>query len=107
MKHRPGVTLIEVLITIFIMGIGMLALLALFPLGAVSMAQALKDDRVTSAAINADSLALAWDIRHDATVSSGFTTGLPATYAGPSYPVYVDPAYVLLGSNNLGSIPRK
>ncbi len=45
MTRRPAVTLMEVLIAMFIMAIGMLALLALFPVGAVSMAQALKDDR--------------------------------------------------------------
>lgn len=42
---RAGVTLLEVLAAIFIMGIGLLALLTLFPLGAVNMAQSIKDDR--------------------------------------------------------------
>lgn len=34
--HRSGVTLIEVLVAIFVAAIGLLALLALFPVGALS-----------------------------------------------------------------------
>ena len=51
-----GVALIEVLIAILIMGIGLLALLTLFPLGAIEMAQAIRDDR--TAAVAADAVAL-------------------------------------------------
>ena len=54
---RQGVTLLEVLITIFIMGIGMLALLVLFPLGAVNMARALRDDRAAGSAVTAENIA--------------------------------------------------
>jgi hypothetical protein len=48
------VTLLEVLVAIFIMAIGLLALLTLFPLGALRMAQALKDDRTAQVAVSAD-----------------------------------------------------
>ena len=51
-----GAALVEVLIAIFIMGIGLLALLTLFPLGAIEMAQAIQDDR--TAAVAADAIAL-------------------------------------------------
>jgi prepilin-type N-terminal cleavage/methylation domain-containing protein len=51
---RRGVTLLEVLAAIFIMGVGLLALLTLFPLGALSMAQAIKDDRAASVAADAE-----------------------------------------------------
>jgi prepilin-type N-terminal cleavage/methylation domain-containing protein len=44
-SRSRGITLTEVLVAIFIMGIGLLALLSLFPLGALTMAQAIKDDR--------------------------------------------------------------
>lgn len=54
---RHGVTLTEVLVAIFIMGIGLLSLLTLFPLGALQMAQAIHDDRCTHAAINARAMA--------------------------------------------------
>ena len=34
MYRRPALTLVEVLVSIFVMSIGMLALLTLFPIGA-------------------------------------------------------------------------
>jgi type II secretory pathway pseudopilin PulG len=51
---RPGITLLEVLVAIFIVAIGLLALLTLFPLGALRMGQALKDDRTSQLALTAD-----------------------------------------------------
>jgi prepilin-type N-terminal cleavage/methylation domain-containing protein len=113
MRHRPGVTLVEVLVAIFIMAIGMLALLALFPLGAISMAQALKDDRCAQSAVNAEAFAVAQDMRHDVMVAGGpapvgaypdafgnpfgtvgaisSTLALAPGYTGPSNGVIVDP----------------
>jgi prepilin-type N-terminal cleavage/methylation domain-containing protein len=55
-RVRRGVTLLEVLVAIYIAGIGLLALLVLFPLGMLSMAQAVQDDRVATLA--AESVAL-------------------------------------------------
>ena len=57
MNRRTATTLTEVLVAIFIMGIGLMAILALFPLGAAQMAQALKDQRSAEAAANASALA--------------------------------------------------
>jgi hypothetical protein len=54
---RLGATLIEVLVSIFVMGIGLLALLVLFPLGALNMAQAIRFDRASHVAQNASALA--------------------------------------------------
>src|SRR5687767_9974685 len=54
--RRPAVTLVEVLIAIFLMGIGLMAILSLFPLGAAQMAQALKDQRCAEAATNGSAL---------------------------------------------------
>ena len=53
---QAGATLVEVLAAIFIMGLGLLALLTLFPLGALHMAQEIKDDR--TGAVAADAAAL-------------------------------------------------
>lgn len=55
-NQRPGVTLTEVLVALFVMAIGMIALLTLFPLGAMQLSQAIKDDRTAQAGYNADYL---------------------------------------------------
>src|SRR5438128_5219581 len=62
---RPAVTLTEVLVAIFVMGIGLLALLVLFPLGALSMAQAIRDDYAKRMADNATGLAETMHVRQD------------------------------------------
>jgi hypothetical protein len=137
MSRRSGATLIEVLVSIFVMAIGLIALLALFPLGAIQMAQAIKDDRVAACVANATALAEAWNLRHDtgaapltnyaaacfdnpdATVAKVFNQNASAANPnGPSYPVYVDPigfnSYILpankrwlAGLDNLGAGPNK
>jgi hypothetical protein len=98
MKLRAGITLIETLVAVFIMAIGLLALLTLFPLGAVSMAQAIRDQRVAEAAQQANALADVRGVRTDANVVAWFTDGptppatrLPASWSGPGYPVFADP----------------
>jgi hypothetical protein len=51
-----GVTLVEVLVAIFVTGVGLLSLLALFPLGALEMARAIKSDRTAAVAAHAQDL---------------------------------------------------
>jgi prepilin-type N-terminal cleavage/methylation domain-containing protein len=96
MRRRSGVTLIEVLVAIFVMAIGLIALLTLFPLGVLRMYQALRDERCSECAYNADKIAIMHNIRNDAQVVSFFAnpdpTKLPnADSYGESYPVLVDP----------------
>jgi hypothetical protein len=119
MRQRPAATLVEVLVAIFVMGIGLLALLALFPLGALSMAQAIKDDRTSHAAANGAAIAEALAIRNDLVlVNANYDTfsnmvsnttiplplgPLPQGHPElPSYAVYVDPtgfnAFTALGA---------
>lgn len=119
--RRRGITLLEVLIAIFIMGIGMLALLTLFPLGALTMAQALKDDRAATCAQNADAIATAYDLSHDPLVIGDVAGGVSNAFVnpdpqqrlgfadlsaggwmGPSHPVLIDPFYSSLGSQVFG-----
>jgi prepilin-type N-terminal cleavage/methylation domain-containing protein len=54
---RKGLTLLEVLITIFVMGIGMLSVLTLFPLAARKIGMSIDMDRATQMAANASALA--------------------------------------------------
>lgn len=124
MRHRPAVTLVEVLIAIFVMGIGMLALLVLFPLGALSIARALQDDRAAQAGANASAVANALDVRHDPAVTPAFADpfpslppalrrqyqlppGLTGVWTGPGWPVFIDPYYFNFGPTyaSLGSFP--
>ncbi len=104
--NRSAVTLIEVLVAIFVMGIGLICLLTLFPLGAMRMAAAFKDERAAQAAVNAGTLAAAKNLRGDSVVLPKYKNsgaGADADDAGPSYPVFVDPAGSpagpMLGSN--------
>lgn len=107
MTRRPGLSLIEVLTALFIMGVGTIAILTMFPLGAVNMANANRDDRSTLAAFGADQYFRTYwrtEIAEKATVTEPFFTALddpdgagaiPALNATNinevSYPVFVDP----------------
>jgi prepilin-type N-terminal cleavage/methylation domain-containing protein len=105
MTRRSGVTLIEVLVAIFVMGIGLIALLTLFPLGVLRMYQALRDERCSECAYNADKIGIMFDVRNDPSVISDIPTGVIADFFanpdptklpnadpyGESYPVFVDP----------------
>lgn len=114
MKRR-AVTLIEVLVAIFIMALGMMALLTLFPLGALRMAQAIQDDRTAACAASANAICAIKNIRNDPVVVYGspkgadiFTADLGAGYGppdanGPSNAVLVDPA----GSRGTAGLPSQ
>lgn len=106
--RRPGVSLVEVLVGFGILGIGITSVITLFPFSALTIGQALRDDRTTTCAILADGELR--DIHQRYVVEPVQTTGTtaepyytafntpggtltPLTGAepGPSYPVYVDP----------------
>src|SRR4051794_1968562 len=91
MTSRPGITLAEVLVAIFIMGVGLLAILVLFPLGALNMAEALRTDRAIQCVGQATAVANIFKLRHDPAVTAALDKYPPSTGDLPSVPVYIDP----------------
>lgn len=90
MKNRLGVTLTEVLVAIFVMGVGLLSLLVLFPVGALNMAQAIKDERAAHAAQTADVVARLLNVRDDSYILD-WNNSNPAVFGNAPRP----PAYYL------------
>ncbi len=108
MTRRLGLTLMEILVTLVIMGLGVLAILTLFPLAASQMAIAVREDRSAQAAASADAFfRTVWktDVEQNgagepywtalntpdtgASTAHGFTT--PPNPGEWGYPVFVDP----------------
>ncbi len=85
MTRRSGMTLVEVLVAIFIMGIGLVALLTLFPIGILRIAQSIRDDKCVSCVINAHALAQVHDVRNDIDVVSEMS--VPAYAYDPLNPL--------------------
>ena len=113
MTRRSGVTLVEVLVAIFVMGIGLIALLTLFPIGMLRVAQALGDARSVESADNAHSIAIAQNIANDPLVITDNTAANPDFFKnngqagapdadpyGESYAVFVDPIGFYAKSGN-------
>jgi hypothetical protein len=109
-------SLIEVLVAIFVMGLGMIALLTLFPIGAISMGQAIQYDRATVCAGNAAAADRIWSIGLDPQVhkdfldpsESGHAAGTPQIppNGGPGYPVFVDDwGYNAIAGSLNGALP--
>ena len=94
-RGRAGVTLIEVLVSIFVVALGLLALLTLFPLGALSMAQAIRDDRVAQTAANAVATIKVMNVLSDQTITNALSFNPPPPnnipVSGPGFAVYFDP----------------
>lgn len=107
LRRRAGFSLVEVLVAVFIVSAGLIALLTLFPLGAIQMGQALRDDRSQQCALQADGkIRELWRSRvvEGAGLGDPFVTALddpdgggagytpvPVTSRAPSYPVLFDP----------------
>ena len=83
---------------IFVASIGLLALLAIFPVGALAMRQALKDSRCAQVSANATALYLA-KVGIDGSVTNAIQ-GLPSN----NYPLYVDPIGIQGGLGNLAGV---
>lgn len=105
LARRRGLTLTEALVAMFVAAIGMISLLALFPLGALQMGQALKDSRCTETAMNAEALLRThWRIEmiekgNDAGILTSFGTS-----TGLSDPVFLDPIGRLNVATNIAGV---
>jgi hypothetical protein len=134
MNRRNGTTLIEVLVSIFVMGIGLIALFTLFPIGALRIGQSIHNDKSTLACGNAWAMAIGEGLRTDPLVvkvpastaaygDSDFPNGVPDVFLNPypngsspnadpfskSYAVVADPVgYFSVGGaskNWVGGVP--
>lgn len=101
-EGRPGATLIEVLIAIFVMCIGLLCVLTLFVLGAQRMSAALKDDSCARVVVNARAFAQIKGLRDEDNLAGNtkYTNTGPDNFS-PSDPLFVDPYGVSTGSTTL------
>ena len=96
MPRRDGVTLLECLVAIFVMGIGLLALLTLFPIGALRMALAIQNERCYQLGASGTAITTLKGLPNDSSVVglysnpgiAGVNNALPDS---PSYPVFIDP----------------
>jgi hypothetical protein len=114
--RRTGTTLMEVLIATMILTIGLVAIMTLFPIGAVNMARAINQDRSTTHGVNSDAMLRfywkqAWNDPATGTVrpsnleAYGYSQepmlfllenhvgygSIPSNSSQPSFPVLVDP----------------
>ena len=101
MRRRSGVTLLECLVAIFVMGIGLIALLTLFPIAALRMYVAIQSECTYQTGSNAMAIATLKGLPNDSVVlGTGFyqNCGVPgaqnALAESPSYPLYIDPVGV-------------
>lgn len=112
MTRRPGMTLVEIQVAIFVVAIGLTGVIAMFPYGAKQMGDALTADRTTTHAAAMDGLVRGewkgkvveragdnepyWNALDDPNPSAtGTLPKIPPTSTEPSYPVFLDPMGVV------------
>jgi len=108
-KHkRAGLSLTEALVALFIMAIGMISLLTLFPLGAIQMGRALRDDRCAQCAWQADGVVRTWwqvEVVDKPGTETGpyfasLDGGVAQTATTPGMVVAIDPIGIWSGRTN-------
>ncbi len=121
--RRPGLSLMEVLVGFGILGIAVPAVITLYPFSALTLGQALRDDRTSTCAVTADGLLRDIHTRYVVEVGNGsepyfqaLDTPLPGPNGPgpnePSCPVLVDPmgfyarSGAPLGDGGAAKIPR-
>ncbi len=102
-KGRSGLTLVEVLATIFILAIGMVSVLVLFPVGALKVRQALINERIALAASSGESaFKILFGTNKDALDWGGSLTPVYTSLADGTSVAVVDP--LASGNTFAGSI---
>jgi hypothetical protein len=102
--RRPGLSLLEVIVALFVMALGMISLLTLFPLGAVQMGQALRDARAAETAVQADTHMRIWWQR-DVVERPGAEDPAFAALDHPSRVTGIDPTHPLgSGATEAGAL---
>lgn len=96
-RRRSGLSLAEVLIAIFVMGIGLLGILSLFPLAALNMAQAIKDENSAQLNQSATAMARVWWKEE--------TPYPPVLYPNPPSPYRYDPLFNVMSDVNFPPNP--
>lgn len=79
-RTRSGMSMAEVLVALFLMALGSIAILTMFPLGMYHMGQALKDDRTAQSASQADAfMRMYWlmNVVENPNASNTAATGFP------------------------------
>ncbi len=92
-RKRPGFSLTEVIVALFVMAAGIIALLTLFPLGAVQMGQALRDDRAQTTVLQADAkMRMEWQKYLEGAPIDTYIARMDVSGAdSPGTPVLFDP----------------
>ena len=110
-KRRSGLTLLEVLITIFVMAIGLLSVLTLFPLAAKKIMRSIDCDRATLMAANGANASWLLNMRTKGQLPNLFNTMIATrTAAGtdsslPSDVIHYDPVGANGGANSGNRTP--
>lgn len=99
-KHRSGTTLMEVLIATMILSVGLVAIMALFPIGAINFARAINQDRSATHGVNSDSMfryywKSAW-VEYD---TNGAPTGTSHSTTAGAYDRSQEPMLLLLDAH--------
>jgi prepilin-type N-terminal cleavage/methylation domain-containing protein len=95
-RTRRGFSLTEVIVALFIMAIGIISLLTLFPLGAVQMGKALRDDRSQTTGVIADGkMRLWWQLE----ITDRLPGELIQGYFPPAVAPYTERTFAIMDGN--------
>ena len=99
-KHRSGTTLMEVLIATMILSVGLVAIMALFPIGALNFARAINQDRSATHGVNSDAMfRFYWKSAWVERDSNFAPTGTSHSTTAAAYDQSLEPMLLLLDAH--------